>query len=240
MRSELVPGVFFSPGFYMGFWQDIILKRYPSNVVLRHIKFQKHREMWIGSILAASQTKLSKSATGKHVQFFIGLPEDEPSDVDVVFFEEKMLPGGRKASALNRLNFQITRCSLDEGETLLGQVLKKNKPAYKGLIVAVYQYGYRADNQLEDVYRALQKEKVIYPSQIVCVELAERTRSVVFTKDTFGLSQLYPKKGSNLVNLHDKEAFFRNPDVVKRSPDHKSVGTDWKDLGAFELMPPQI
>jgi len=223
----------------MGYWQSCILKNFSSKTVQTHGKLKRHREVWVGAILAAGQTKASKKATGRHIQHFVGLPNGEPSDVDVVRLVETTMPSGRTGTKLERLNIQITRCNLDEGETVLEQILKKNKPAYEGLILVVYVHGLKLKGDSEAIHQALKAEAVIYPSQIISVELAERTVSVILARDSYGLSQLYPGRGSSVINLHDPEAFFRSPDVIKADLP-RGVTTQWQDLGRFELLPPTI
>lgn len=231
-KSDLRLGVFFSPGFYMAFWNECILKRFSAVDILSRIEFKQHREMWLGAIMAASQTK------GTGVQHFVGLPNDEPRDVDVVRMVDIKIPSGKMGTAIERLFIQITRCNLDAGETLLQQIKKKNKPAYKDIILAVYKYGYEPMSDFKAVHDALKKEKEIFPSEVLSIELAEIARSIVLPAGTYGLTRLYPKIGQHLVRLSDQEAFFRNPEVVQGTG--LGVSTEWKDLGTFELLPPVL
>jgi hypothetical protein len=235
--TELKPGYYFSPGFYMGYWEHCILANFPLDVIKAHNNLTKHREMWVGAILAASDTKDSG------VQHFVGLPEDEPPDVDIIYDEPTVTASGKDGVNRKHLLVEITRCDLDAGETLLGQILHKNTPAYEGMLLAVYVYGKQAQSDYQAVLDALKKEKQVYPTEIVCVEfvVAAGGGKILLPPGSYGISRLWPKPGSKLVNLSDKVAFFRQPtDVIGYASPRRGTGTEWQDLGSLTLLPPKI
>ena len=235
--TELKPGYYFSPGFYMGYWQNCILANFPMNVIKSHNKLTKHREMWVGAILAASDTKDSR------VQHFVGLPETELPDVDIIYDEPTITAGGKAGVNRTHLLVEITRCDVDAGETLLGQILRKNKPAYSGMLLAVYLYGKQTQNDYKVVLDSLKKEPQIYPTEIVCVEFAMAAGGgkILLMPGTYGISRLWPKPGVKVVNLSDKVAFFRQPtDVIGYATPRRGTGTKWQDLGLLTLIPPTI
>lgn len=235
--TELKPGYYFSPGFYMGYWKNCILANFPMDVIKSHNNLTKHREVWVGAILAASNTKDSG------IQHFVGLPEDEPPDVDIIYDEPTKTASGKEGVNRKHLHVEITRCDLDAGETLLGQILNKNKPAYAGMILAVYVYGKQTQNDYQAVLDALKKEVRVYPTEIVCVEfvMAAGGGRILLMPGTYGISRLWPKPGSKVVNLSDNTAFFRRPtDVIGYATPRRGAGTEWQDLGSLTLLPPKI
>jgi len=229
-KSQLKPGIFFSPGFYMSYWEQVILGQFAEDTIASNVKFKQHREARIGAILAAAQSK------GTRQQHFVGLPNDEPSDVDIVKLEEITMPSGRVGHALQRLNFQLTRCDLSARETILGQIVKKNKPAYEGIILAVDVTGRQDPSNFSEIHEALIYEDRIFPSEIVAIELVQIADGLVVPEGTYGITGLYPKIGGTLINRFDPEAFFFEPAVFTKT--RKAVSLDWEDKGSFELMPP--
>jgi hypothetical protein len=231
-ESELKPGIFLSPGYYMAFWHDVVLKQFSHEVVVSHVKFKPYREAWVGAIMAAAQTM----ATGS--KYYVGPPKGEPSDVDIVRLEDiKMKKSGRIGTGISRLNIQIIRCDLLT-ENILDQVLKKNKPAYEGMIVAVYVYGREDESDFDSIFEALKKEKKIYPESIVAVEQVEVADGIKQMEGTYGITGLYPAIGATLVNRKDSDAFFFEPPVFRPTPG--KVGTEWEELGTFKLLPPKL
>jgi len=231
-QMQLQPGLFFSPGFYMVYWQACIEGSFSNDFIWSNTKLQKHREMYTGAIMAAAQTK----STG--IQHFVGLPDEEPSDVDVVRLVEITMKSGRKGTVLQRLNVQLTECDFARGETLTGQFANKNKPTYADVIVAIHATNRIDTSNFYQDWKELQEVDKVYPSEVLTVEMVEVADGVRQPAGTFGLTRIYPSEGASLVNLSDKEAFFFEPAVFTKA--HKAVSVEWEDMGSFELMAPQI
>ena len=219
----------------MGYWKNTIIPNFSPQVIKTHDRLKKHREVWVGAILAAAETKES----GK--QHFVGLPESEPPDVDIIHFEDTETAHGVPGIERKHTNVEITRCNLDEGETLLGQILAKNEPAYSGMTLAVYVYGHQTQSNYQAVLNALRHETTVYPIEIVSVELAEMAGGIIMLPGTYGISRLWPKPGSKIVRLSDSNAFFRQPtDVIGEASPRRGTGREWQELGSFMLLPPVV
>jgi hypothetical protein len=216
----------------MGYWRACIEASFTPDVIWGHTKLQKHREMYAGAIMAAVQTK------GTGIQHFVGLPDDEPSDVDVVKLEEITMPSGRKGSTLQRLNIQLTECDFSRGETLPGQFAKKNKPAYGDIIVAIHAINRTDPSDFANDLAAIKKFGKVYPSEVLVLEAVEVADNVKQPSGTFGLTRIYPKEGASLINLSDGVAFFFEPEVFSKT--HKAVSIDWEDKGSFTLLRPTL
>lgn len=229
--SELKPGVFFSPGFYMAYWENCIVKNFSANVIISDVRLKQHREVWIGAIIAATQTLSG-------IQHFVGLPTDEPPDVDVVKFPKTHTPLGREGTKIERFHVEITRCSIDDSETILGQILKKNKPAYTGMSLVVYVYGDYQRIDFEPIQKALQEEPAVYFDEINILMLVGATGEIDLLPNTYGLTRVHPSPGQTLVSTSDKKAFFREPDVVQGTG--LGVATEWNDLGSYTLLTPKL
>jgi hypothetical protein len=232
VETELKPGLFFSPGFYMGYWQACIVGNFKPEIIWGHTKLQKHREMYAGAIMAAAQTKASG------VKHYVGLPDDEPSDVDVVRLVEHTMNSGRVGSGIERLNVQLTECNFERGETFLDQFRNKNKPAYANIIVAVFVSNGYDTSDFASNFSVIQSLGKIYPSEVLTVESVDVVNGLRVPAGTFGLSRIYPKPGSSVVNLDDPEAFFMEPSVFSKT--RKQVSVEWEDLGSLTLLPPTI
>lgn len=230
-RSDLKPGIFFSPAFYLAYWDNIILPNFPSEVIISNAKLKPYREMWLGAILAAAQTKASG------IKHFVGLPESEPPDIDIVKFQPIKTPKGGLGTSLDRLNVEITRCSLDEGEDLYTQIIKKNKPAYQDMILAVYVYGDKREVDFDSLFVKLEKVK-LFQSEVVIIAMVGLSSTPNGSVKTFSVSKVWPIKGETIFSSVDAKAFFRHPEVSKQT--QRGIGRVWKDLGSFELMPPKI
>lgn len=231
-QSELKPGLFFSPGFYMGYWKACIEANFTPEVIWSHTKLQKHREMYAGAIMAAAQTK------GTKIPHFVGLPDDEPSDVDVVKLVEIVMPSGRKGTVLQRLNIQLTECNFDRGEVFLEQFKKKNKLAYADIKVAIHVIGRTETSDFAKDCADIQTLPKVYPDEVLVVESVDIANGVRQPAGSFGLTRVYPKEGASLINLADDEAFFFEPAVFTKT--HKRVSIEWEDMGSFTLLAPTL
>lgn len=235
VQTELQPGFWVSPGFYMGYWEKCILANFPLKVIKKNYGLKKYREMWVGAILAASDTKDSG------IHHFVGMPSREPPDVDIIHYEDTVTANGKEGLNRKHTSVEITRCDLDAGETLVDQVLNKNTPSYIGMNLAVYVYGRPSKSDYQSVLDVLKNEEHVYPTEIVCLEFVIKAGPILLLPGSYGISRLWPKPGSKLVNLSDPKAFFRHPnDVVTDSNPRLSTGRDYQDLGTFELLTPRI
>jgi hypothetical protein len=232
--TEIKPGLYFAPGFYMAYWHECILKRFPIKTIERHNAFTKYRELFVGSILAAANT-LGSGGT----EYYVGLPATEPPDVELMYYEPTTVKG-KAGNIRKHIEVEITRCNLNVGETIVGQIINKNVAAYKDMILAVFMEGEVRHIDYKAIQAALGKEEVIYPSSIVLVTSANMAGTILLLPGSFGLSQLYPKPGSSLINLNDANAFHRKTDVVGNAIPFRGVSTDWQDLGPFTLAPPKL
>lgn len=225
-------GYYFSPGFYMGYWENVIEKYFPKEVIYSHVKLKPHRELWVGAILAASQTKINK------IPYFVGLPADEPPDAEIVRFVPTITAKGSEGTNINKIGIEIVRCDIDAGETILGQILLKNKPAYKGMSVAVYTYGGDSYIDLNAVQNEVNALKVIHPHEIMLIAPVKRSKEQEFPLGTFAVTQFYPNTGQDIVSAQDEEAFFKEPAI--RTVMSRGITRESKHLGEIELMPPDI
>lgn len=232
LKTELVPGIYFSPGFYQRFWQSSIIGQFDGKTVLSHVKLKPYREVWIGSILAASQTKI----TGN--EHYVGLPPTEPPDVEIIARVPTKTPSGKPATNLNRMPVEITRSDLDQGETILGQIKRKNTDAYKGMVLVVYAYG--GDNPTD--FEAIRKELNTWnvkPASILEIGSVHRSEhGIIIPNGTFSVTRLYPSKSQNLVNLSDQKAFHYKPEMIRQ--EKRGVNPDLYEMGLLELMPPKL
>jgi len=213
----------------MAFWQNAILKRFDKATVLNSQELKPYREMWVGAIIAASQ---SLSGT-KH---YVGLPDDEPPDIDVVRLLDTDFKG-KASTKMERLLIEVTRCNFDAGETIVGQIKKKNKPAYAGMRLAVYVHGNDRGTKFQDIFDALQKLKPVF-STVLIVGTVDVAGGLLLTKGYFGVTGVWPNKGQTLVNINNRKAFFRHPEVFRKS--RLATGTEWEDLGSLILKPPEL
>lgn len=215
----------------MAYWQNIVLSRISLEIIQKENSLKRYREMWVGSILAAHQTKV----TG--IPHFVGLPNTEPPDVEIVHIPKTPLPSGRMGLEWKYQTVEITRCSMGAGETLIGQIVKKNRDAYSGMILVVYAYGAQDPINLHELYKQLQRI-IVKPTEILIVCQAEKTVATLLPEGTFCIVKVYPSPGQSLINISDPSSFFRVPEVVKK--DQRAISTKHIDLGTFELLPPEI
>lgn len=209
----------------MAFWKEAVIGQFDTKTIISHPKFKLYRELWVGSIVAASQ---SVASDFKH---YVSMPDDEPPDVEI----SRLVPvevNGKQGNNLERLPIEITRCDFFSGETLLGQIAKKNKPAWAGLKLAVYAYGDEeiGPPQLQEVFDALQKDKVLLSDILIMRFIA--------SANTYEVTRVYPKVGQSHFSADDQKAFFMEPEVFQKS--RRAVSTNWEHLGSLKLMPPSI
>lgn len=216
----------------MQFWVNAVEKQYTKDQIVNHVKFKPYRELWVGAIVAASQTRINK------VPHYVGLPPDEPPDAEVVRFVPVITSKGSEGTNLEKIGLEIVRCDLDAGETIFGQIQLKNKPAYAGMSVAVYVYGGDAMTDLNDVQRQVNALPKIYPHEIMLVAPVQRSASIVFDPGTFAITQFYPKMGQDLVNIFDTKAFFMQSNVMTVTG--RGVSRKKTRQGDLELMPPDL
>jgi hypothetical protein len=231
-RMLITKGYYYSPGFFMRYWLNAIEKQFSMEQIQSHPNFKPHRELWIGAIIAASQTKING------MPYFVGLPPDEPPDAEVVRFTPIVTAKGNEGFNLDRIGVEIVRCNMDEGENIFSQILLKNKPAYSGMSVAVYAYGGKKATNLNSVQAAINALDKIYPHEIMLVAPVRSSTSIVFEPGTHAITQFYPKMGQDLVNVLDTKAFFLEHNI--RTVTQRGVGRESKNLGFIELMPPTI
>lgn len=224
---------YFAPGFYMDFWINGILKNFDHTLVATDVRFQKHREMVCGTILAAAN-----SIAGPKIQTFVGLNDSIHPDLDLAYYVKEKLVSGAVGYVRKHIYVEHTRCSVAEGENMLEQILMKNTPENEGIMVAVHIDG-EGKSEPAKIHDALAAQEKIYPAQIVEVASISKAGPFYVPKDSYGMNLLWPKSGSSMINLMDRKAFFRNPDVIPRNFGLKT-GFKETDLGDFTLLYPDV
>lgn len=227
---ELEPSYYFAPGFYKTFWINQIEKRFPDDVINKHVKLKPYREVWLGAIIAAAQTKASG------IQHFVGLPEKEPPDILVVRFVPVTTKQGHEGTMIDRIPIEITRCNMDAGESLFKQIMKKNKAAYEDNILAVYLTGLGQQFSLGPTHKKLLAEKKIHPAEVLIVGEVQQAGSIALTPRTFAQFKIYPDTGGDIVNVQDTKSFFSHPAVMTTR--RRGVSRKLKPLGKLKLKPP--
>lgn len=234
MRTEMVPDIYLSPGFYMGFWESCIEKLFTPEQIKDHIKLQQHREMRVGAIVAAAITHQSK------VQHFLGIPDSDPPDV-LLMHQEEAIVNGKKGTEPKYIHLEVVRCDFDDGETLLDQALIKNLPVYKNMTVAIDVTGVTRPDSYQAAVEGLAELEEVHPSQYIAVEQIGVVGEANYQPGVFRITQLYPSKTISHVRRIDNEAFFRAPtDVIGRAMPARGISTEWQDLGNFTLLPPTL
>lgn len=204
---------------------------FPEDVKNKHVKFKQYREVWLGAIIAAGHSKL----TG--VKHFVGLPNDEPPDVQIVKLNQERMPGGRIGTSIEALKVEITRCNLAENETLIGQIVKKNTPAYKDMTLAVYLYGGDAVYMTE-ITKQIEALGEIHLAEIMVVGKVDAMVDQDLPKGTFAQVFLYPVPAQTTFNIADESAFFRIPAVLTAK--NRGVSTKLTPIGVLRLLPPRF
>lgn len=232
IKTQLVPGYFFSPGFYMSYWESQILNQFSSDVILKHNRLKPHREIWQGAILAAMLTK----DTG--VKHYVGLPANEPADIEVVRLMPTRSPNGKDALCMDHLFCQITRCDLDIGENLIDQIRKKNRPAYQNMSLMVFAEGGNNAVEYQEVAKLLSKETVIHPKEIIIMGWAKMAGDTHLPEGEFSITKIFPSSYQVTVNISDLRSFFRDPAVVTRTG--RGISNQIPYLGTIALFAPKI
>lgn len=231
-KIHLKPGYYFSPGFYLDYWRKCIDAKFSVETINTNGRLKQYREMFTGAHMAALQTKL----TG--VQHFVGLPEDEPPDVDVIRFSPSTTSSGKDATNFDRIAIEITRCDMSKGETILGQISNKNKPAWKNMVLVLHTSGGSKPINFKEISEALQREDVIHLSEIIIVGSAARTKYILLQPGTYAINKVYPELTSDLLQQTARNSFFRTPEVMTKLG--RGATRQAKPLGFIELLPPDM
>lgn len=230
-RVHLTTGFYFSPGYFLAYWRKYIAKL-PDNIIYKDVRLKQYREMFLGAHIAALQTKLTS------MNHFVGLPADEPPDVNVVRFSPSLTKNGKEASNFDTIRIEVTRCDMEEGENALTQILNKNKPGYAGMTLAVHTSGNNKSANLEEVYKSLKEQDKIYPREILIFGPAVGTRYIRLLPGTYSVSKVWPDRSSDLVYQLDSKAFFKTPEVITTTG--RGASREAKLLGFVELLPPKL
>jgi hypothetical protein len=228
IRRLFTPDDKIAPGLYMKYWEAIVKKHGADKLDTNKLK--PYREMRDGAILAALWTKVTGE---KH---FVSLPHDEPADVEIyhlaaVDFKEK--PSYR----LEKVPVQLTRCSLSSGETIVGQVRKKNKPALANATLVVHMIG--EDNielNLQEIIAEVHSIEELHPREIVLLAPLEDAST---KSQAYGQLLIYSRGDdqprSSRVDLDDPTAFFTEPPIMHSK---RGTGQAISQEGEFSLMLP--
>jgi len=234
MRTEMIPDVYLSPGFYMGFWDACIEKLFTAEQIKCHDKLQQHRELRVGAIVAAAITRESG------VDHFVGIPDRDPPDI-LVMWQEEVIEKGKRGTVPKYIHMEVVRCDFDSGENLLDQALIKNKPIYKKMAVAIDVTGTRKPESYKAAIEGLSKLDEIHPVQYIAVEQIGVVGEARYQPGVFRITQLYPSETIYHVRRIDEKAFFRTPtDVIGKAMPARGISTEWQDLGNFTLLPPTL
>jgi len=226
---QLQTGYFFSPGFYVNYWQNTILTNFSPSEVVSDNRLKEHREMWIGAQLAALKTKLS----GKN--HFVGLPPSDPPDVLIGCFEEHRVPSGRIGHNLNWYPVENTRCDMSAGEDVLTQIDRKNTQAYTNTVLLVYLQGVEVVPDMKAIYESITSKDVVHLHEIiVMVQLQSEPNGL--PAESFGFVQVYPKYDSAVISRNDTDAYFLEPNIMTATG--RGIQSSVVSLGQIRLMPP--
>ncbi len=218
-----------APGIYMRYWEDIVSGYGIDSLEINKLK--AYREVRNGAILAALWTK----ATGE--KHFVSFPHEEPADVEIYSLVSKDF-NGKPSYDICRVPVQLTRCLLSRGETILGQIVKKNKPSLENTTLVVHIIG---ENNivinLSDIIKRIHKIEKIYPREIAILAPIHDTSSV---KQTFAQQLIYSRdddrfRSSIRVNLDETDAFFAEPPIMRNK---RGTGQTIKIAGKVILKLP--
>lgn len=217
-----------APGLFMQYWQAIAKKYGESHLNMGKLK--AYREVRNGAILAALWTKTSGR---KH---FVSFPHNEPADVEI-YSLRPTTHRGHPSFNLAKIPIQLTRCSLSDGETIAGQVLKKNKPSLSETSLVVHVIG--QDNvklNLNEIIAGVRQIEEIFPKEIALLAPLEDNST---SEQTFGQLLLYHRDDNQVrlskVHTGEKDAFFTKPQVMQSE---RGTGQAIEPAGQFSLMLP--
>lgn len=229
--QELKKDYFLAPGYYMNFWKESVLPNFTVKQVAFHHNLKEHREMWIGAHLAALKTKLSG------VQHLVALPDSDPPDVVIGAFKQIKTPKGRRAYNLDWYPVENTRCDMSAGETLEGQIEKKNKYANGNLILTVYLQGAEVVPDLKKLHLSLVAKEKFYPHEVIIMVQLKGDENGL-PSESFGFVQVYPNYDTIVLQRNDKGAYFDEPNIMKVTG--RGVQESIERVGVITLVPPQI
>ncbi len=217
-----------APGLYMNYWQSIT-KKY-GNDQLNINKLKPYREVRNGAILAALWTK----TTGR--KHFVSLPHDEPADVEIYSLQPTVY-NDQPSYHLAKIPVQLTRCSLASGETVAGQVKKKNKASLSETSLVVHMIGEDNINiDLNKIVTEVRQIENLFPKEIALLAPIEDATT---SEQTFGQFLIYHREDAQVrlskVHTGEKDAFFTEPSVMHSQ---RGTGQAIDAAGEFNVMLP--
>lgn len=225
---ELARNMYFSPGYFYFFWRDVVAAKYSYHQIVTSNKLKPYREVWAGAIIAAHQT----AATGR--QHFVGLPDDEPPDIRIVSLEEVATKSGRLGTNLQRLEMEVTWCDIERGDTLLGHIDLKNKPAYQDMHLLIYLTRPPETMDFNGVRKTLKGRQVHLASIMVVAEVHEINNAPA-PKDSYAVVSLL-SEAQTAVSTTDQVSFFVQPEIIRVSK--RGISTELMEGGTVRLVPP--
>lgn len=202
----LQKGDYVSPGLYMEYWGAIV-RKYGEQKAFSLNSLKQYKELRVGAILAALWT----STTGE--KWFVGMPQDEPADVDLLRIMPAVTKSGRESFGQEIIPVQITRCSAPVGEDIVSQIRRKNKPALSKhtLIVDVSGDGEKID--INDVAKRLSNLGTLYPREIAIVATVGSTPEPPYVS-MYLQFLLHPVHRQSTVKSSDSNSFFVEPTII--------------------------
>lgn len=227
-RRLFTPEDKIAPGLYMDYWQAIVRKYGAKHLNMN--KFKPYREVRNGAILAAMWTK----NTGR--KHFVSFPHDKPADVEIYSLRQAV-HDGKASYDLVKIPVQLTRCSLASGETLIGQIKKKNKPYLSNTSLVVHMIG--EDDVVLDIKNLVKDLRDIvplYPKEIAVLAPVEDTS---VSEQTYAQLLIYHRDEtqvcSSRIHTGEKDAFFKIPSVMHSA---RGTGQAIEHVGEFNLLLP--
>jgi len=227
---QLQSGYFFSPGYFLAYWQSQIIPNFSAEEIAFGNRLRMHREAWIGAHLAALKTALSGE------KFMLGMPETDPPDVLVGNFHQVTTASGKIGHNLNWFPVENTRCDISAGEELFDQILNKNAAAYTNTVLAVYLQGTETIPDLKEVSDKLIALEEFHPSEVVIMVQLRDDVNEGIANESFGFVQVYPSYDAVTISRNDVDAFYMEPNVMIQTG--RGLATEPTHLGTIRLMPP--
>jgi hypothetical protein len=228
-RRLFTPADRIAPGFYMKYW-DSIIKKYDGKGLMSN-KLKQYREVRNGAILAALWTK----TTGR--KHFVSFPSDEPADVEIYSLEDSEYKG-KPSYSLVRVPVQLTRCSLPDGETIVGQINNKNKQALANTTLVVHLTANDGDTiTLNDIVKEVQSISPLYPKEVAIIAplLDDSSTEQTFGQVLLSSADTVGQFRTSKVSLDDIDAFFEEPPIMHSK---KGTGRAITEHGEINLMLP--